>query len=200
MRVGRPPRPLHGLPAASTNAVCPACLQLQMGLARGRWAPPSAPGHRVGEEQEADRAVPKMEAGVNNAHTYCRLWRGSPLLWRTRQLLATCLPPLRSLHLVHRCPSSTTRDSLRFRSCRAGRGALLSASSASISLLYFTSLGLELAFFETLGAETLSRMARHRPASAAISSPPGPPERARRQRLAAEDHPPWPQCSSAVFP
>lgn len=31
-------------------------------------------------------------------------------------------------------------------------------------------------------------------------APPGPPERARRQRLAAEDHPPWPQCSSAVFP
>lgn len=79
MRVGRPPRPLHGVAGRLHKRGLPCMLQLQVGLARGRWAPPSAPGHRVGEEREADRAVPKMEAGVNNAHMLPSL-ACSPLL------------------------------------------------------------------------------------------------------------------------
>lgn len=101
------------------------------------------------------------------------------LLWRTRQLLATCLPfpsPSPSLKsTVAQAPPSATPSVF---DCFAPVGGLVHLPPMPASH-YFTSIRWELGFSETLQTETLSCMPGHGPAS--DCSPREPPWRTANQ-------------------
>lgn len=146
----------------STNAVCPACCRWTWPGEGGSLLPPqgivwgSWGGARQGSPKNGDGE--KSVYTGDNAYSTHAVLVCNPPLWRTGQLLATCLPRLAlpSLSSVHCRPSSTTRDSLRFRLFRAGWESCSSASSASISLPASPSLRLELGFSKTFRTQTIS--------------------------------------------
>lgn len=165
IHVGRPPGPLHGLPAASTLSVCPACCRWGWPGEGGSLLPP--PEHCVGEDQSPQngdrRAKAVKKKNIKTMHT-CYLGVRF-LLWRTGQLLATCTP----------FPSLPFPKSTVAQAPPPATPSVFDCFAPIVRLPHLPPLpashNLALAFPETLWTETLSRMAGHGLVIAAIVNP-----------------------------
>jgi hypothetical protein len=139
---------LHG--AAYRLAHCGLPCMLQVGLARGRWVLPSAPRTLCGGGA-GGQGSPQMHTlttltmpQCDNAHRLSNCLGLYLPRWCTRQLLATCfhLLPFPCLRPPSP-PSSTTRDSLRFRLFRRLQGSLICLPTSASILQPWKTLGTE---------------------------------------------------------